>query len=62
KQRNAMIIIVSVSKIFILLNIVLSLYLNENWIVLGDILIWTLAIIRLTKSIGELQSEQITNK
>ena len=38
-----MIIIVSVSTIFILLNILLSLYLNVNWIVLGDILIWTLA-------------------
>ena len=32
-----MIIIVSVSTIFILLNILLSLYLNVNWIVLGDI-------------------------
>ena len=62
KQRNAMIIIVSVSTIFILLNILLSLYLNVNWIVLGDILIWTLANIRLTKSIGQLQSEQKTNK
>lgn len=62
KQRNAMIVIVSVSTIFILLNILLSLYLNVNWIVLGDILIWTLANIRLTKSIGQLQSEQKTNK
>lgn len=62
KQRNAMIIIVSVSIIFILLNILLSLYLNVNWIVLGDILIWTLANIRLTKSIRQLQSEQKTNK
>ena len=62
KQRNAMIIIVSVSTIFILLNILLSLYLNVNWIVLGDILIWTLANIRLTKSIAQLQSEQKTNK
>ena len=52
-----MIVIVSVSTIFILLNILLSLYLNVNWIVLGDILIWTLANIRLTKSIGQLQSE-----
>lgn len=62
KQRNAMIVIVSVSTIFVLLNILLSLYLNVNWIVLGDILIWTLANIRLTKSIGQLQSEQKTNK
>ena len=37
-------------------------FLNVNWIVLGDILIWTLANIRLTKSIGQLQSEQKTNK
>ena len=35
KQRNTMIIIVSVSTIFILLNILLSLYLNVNWIVFG---------------------------
>lgn len=56
KQRNVMITIVSVSIIFILLNILLSLYFNVNWIVLGDILIWTLANIRLTKSIRQIQS------
>lgn len=62
KQRNAMITIISVSAIFILFNILLSLYLDVNWIVLGDILIWTLANIKLTKSIGQLQSGQETNK
>lgn len=62
KQRNVMITIISVSAIFILFNILLSLYLDVNWIVLGDILIWTLANIKLTKSIGQLQSGQETNK
>lgn len=62
KQSNVMITIISVSTIFILFNILLSLYLDVNWIVLLDILIWTLANIRLTKSIGQLQSGQETNK
>ena len=57
-----MITIISVSTIFILFNILLSLYLDVNWIVLLDILIWTLANIRLTKSIGQLRSGQETNK
>lgn len=62
KQHNAMTIIISVSTIFILFNILLSLYLNVNWIVLLDILIWTLANIRLTKSIGQFQSRQVADK
>mgnify|MGYP002704181832 FL=1 len=62
KQRNAMIIIISVSTVFILLNIFFSLYLDVNWIVLGDILVWTLANIRLTKRIGQLQSGQANDK
>ena len=62
KQRNAMIIIISVSTIFILFNVLLSLYLNVNWIVLGDILIWTLANIRLTKRIEQVSSRLATDK
>lgn len=62
KQRNAMITIISVSTVFILLNILLSLYLDVNWIILGDILIWTLANIRLTKHIEQLQSKQAIDK
>ena len=62
KQRNAMIIIISVSTVFILLNIFFSLYLDVNWIVLGDILVWTLANIRLTQRIGQLQSGQANDK
>ena len=57
RQRTAMITIVSVSTVFILFNILLSLYLDVNWIVLVDILIWTLANIQLTKRIGQLQSK-----
>ena len=62
RQSNAMITIISVSIVFILFNILLALYLDVNWIVLGDILIWALANIWLTKRIGQLQSKQITNK
>lgn len=63
KQRETMITIISVSTIFILLNIFLSLYLDVNWILSGDVLIWTLSNILLTKRIERLQSNQaITNK
>ena len=62
QQRSVMIIVISVSTVFILFNILLSLYLNVNWIVLVDILIWTFTNIRLTKRIGHLQSRQATNK
>ena len=62
KQRSAMITIISVSTVFILFNIFLSPYLNVNWIVLVDILIWTLANIWLTKRIGQLQSRQANDK
>ena len=62
KQRNAMITIISVSTVFILFNILLSIYLNVNWIVLVDLLIWTLANIRLTRRIGQVQSRQTTDK
>ncbi len=62
KQHNAMIIIISVSTVFILFNILLSIFLNVNWIVLIDFLIWTLANIRLTKRIGRLQLGQETDK
>lgn len=62
KQRNAMITIILVSIVFILYNIFLSLYLDVNWIVLGDILIWIFANVWLTKRIEQLQSKQATNK
>ncbi len=62
QQRSVMIIVISVSTVFILFNILLSLYLNVNWIVLVDIPIWTFTNIRLTKRIGQLQSRQATNK
>lgn len=55
RQRTAMITIVAVSSVFILLNILLSLYLHVNWILLGDILIWTLANVWLTKRIQQLR-------
>lgn len=62
RQRTAMITIVSVSSVFILFNILLSLYLHVNWILLGDILIWTLANVWLTKHIQQLRPKQTTDK
>lgn len=62
RQRIAMITIISVSTVFILFNIFLSLYLDVNWIVLGDILIWTLANVKLTKCIRQIQQSQSTDK
>lgn len=62
RQRTAMITIISVSAVFILFNILLSLYIGVNWILVGDILIWTLANIWLTKRIGQLQPRQTTDK
>lgn len=62
KQRSAMITIISVSTVFILLNILLSLYFDVNWIILGDVLIWTLANIWLTKRIEQVSSRLATDK
>ena len=62
KQRDAMITIIITSTVFVLFNFLLSLYLDVNWIILGDILIWILANIRLSKRIGQLQSGQETSK
>lgn len=62
KQRSAMITIISVSTVFILLNILLSLYFDVNWIILGDVLIWTLANIWLTKRIEQVSSRLATGK
>jgi len=57
-----MITIISVSTVFILLNILLSLYFDVNWIILGDVLIWTLANIWLTKRIEQVSSRLATDK
>lgn len=51
RQRSAMITIISVSVVFILSNIGLSPYVNVNWILTGDILVWTVTNIGLTKHI-----------
>lgn len=61
RQHTAMITIISVSTMFVLFNILLSLYLNVNWIVLGNVLLWTLANILLTKRIGQLQPKLTTD-
>ena len=60
--RIAMIAIVSFSLIFTLLNILLSQYINVNWILLGDISAWTLANIWLTDLIKRRQATSCNNK
>lgn len=51
RQRVAMIIIVTVSLVFTLCNILLSGYININLLLIGDVLVWTVANIWLTERI-----------
>lgn len=51
RQRTAMITVVSVSLLLTLCNIVLSIYININWLIIGDVVVWTLANIWLSKRI-----------
>lgn len=48
RQRTAMITVVSVSLLLTLCNIVLSIYVNICWLIIGDVVVWTLANIWLT--------------
>lgn len=50
-QRWAMIVILSVSVLFTLANILLSPYIAPTWIVLGDIVVWSLANMAITRCI-----------
>lgn len=50
-QRAAMCTIVAVSILLTLINMLLSRYINVNWIVAGDIVLWTGANIILSKLI-----------
>ncbi len=50
-QRLALIVIMVWSAIFILVNIILSYYLNPTAIVLADIVIWTVANMAMSKGI-----------
>lgn len=51
RQRAAMITIVSVSVLFILCNILLSMYIGVTPLLLADVLIWTVANVWLTRRI-----------
>lgn len=51
RQRTAMGVIVGVSMIFTLCNILLSSVVNVTVLLVGDILVWTIANIWLTKKI-----------
>jgi len=59
-QRTTMIVIVSASIIITALNILLSLYININWILGGDILIWIVINVWLSRKIKNKISNSIT--
>jgi UDP-N-acetylmuramyl pentapeptide phosphotransferase/UDP-N-acetylglucosamine-1-phosphate transferase len=58
-QRTTLIVLVLTSITVTLLNIVLSDYLNINWILGSDIVIWTLINIWLTKEIKQKEAGRI---
>ncbi len=62
KQSSALLIILSVSTLFVISNILLSRCINVNLIVLGDVLIWTLANVWLSKSIQKIQTKNTTKQ
>lgn len=51
-QRITMISILIVSAAFITINVLLSPYINITWIVIGDLLVWTVGNILLSKAIA----------
>ena len=56
RQCLTMIIIVSVSTVFMLLNVLLSQYLDVNWILTGDIMIWIVLNVWLTYKIKQKET------
>lgn len=50
-QRVALCIIMVWSMVFILINVILSPYMNPTWLIAGDIAIWTLINMWLTRAI-----------
>jgi UDP-N-acetylmuramyl pentapeptide phosphotransferase/UDP-N-acetylglucosamine-1-phosphate transferase len=59
KELPTMIIIVSLSIAFTAFNILLSLYIDINYIVIADILIWTVANIWLTNKIKQKNGDLV---
>lgn len=60
KQSSALVVILIVSTFFVISNILLSRCMNVNLIVLGDVLIWTLANVWLSKRIRRIQKPKDT--
>lgn len=50
-QWRALIIILTADIFFIVLNLILSEYVGPTWLILGDVTVWTLANIFLTRAI-----------
>lgn len=50
-QWEALILILIIDSIFIAVNMILSTYVDPTWIILGDIVVWTLFNLLLTKLI-----------
>lgn len=61
-QHRAMVTIVTMSTLFVILNIILSRFVNVNLIVLGDVLIWTFANVWLSKRIRRIHPTETTEQ
>lgn len=57
KQRTAMVTIILVSLMFTICNVFLLHYINITWILVIDVLVWTLTNIWLTRRIKEMKNE-----
>lgn len=62
KQRTTMIAIISISFLLTLGNIYLSPHVNVNWLLAGDVIIWTLANVWLTKRIRQRDADSKENR
>lgn len=51
RQWQALLLILALDACFILANLIISAYVNPTWIILGDIILWTLLNIWLTRRI-----------
>ena len=58
KQRKAMVTLVLISLLFSFVNIILSMYININILLFGDMAIWFAAMIILNKTISARNNKQ----
>ena len=56
-QRVAMIIILIISAMFITVNVLLSAFINVTWLVILDLVVWTLGQMMLTQAIHRRETQ-----